>query len=124
MSKSARARLGPVINHVPLAELTVYHITEAELDALEQGSSESLFLNLAIAFLSTATSFLCSLLTTDITSDRVFYVFVIVTVACFIAGLTMGLFWWRFRRNTTSVVDTIRARRVVEDAFQDGSVEA
>lgn len=78
MSKR-KTELAPAIHRVPLDKLTIFEITEAELEALEQGSPESLHFNLGIAALSVASSFLIAWCTTTIEDLRTFCVFVIVT---------------------------------------------
>ncbi len=74
-----RTQLDPAIHRVRLDKLRIFEITEAVLDALERGSPESIFLNLAIAVLCIAISFSFSLATANIDNDRTFYVFVIFT---------------------------------------------
>lgn len=62
----------PAIQWVPLGTLTVYHITEQELDQLEKGTPESTYFGFAIFLLSAGISFLISLLTTGIKSERLY----------------------------------------------------
>ena len=91
MTRPAKSKLDPAIHRIRLDRLTIFEITEAELEALERGSPESLYLNLGIASLSFGASFLISLLTTTIGDTKTFCVFVIVCTAGFIAGLTFAL---------------------------------
>ncbi|MBW3539726.1 MAG: hypothetical protein KY476_05600 [Planctomycetes bacterium] len=109
-----KSQFEPAIHRVRLDSLTIFEITEAELEALERGSQESLFLNLAITCLSIASSFLISLLTTTIPSDRTFMVFVVVCSIGFVSGITPGLLWWQARRSLKSVTATIRERMFAE----------
>jgi len=97
-----------------LDKLTIFEISEAELDALERGSPESLFLNLAIGALSAALSFSIALATTDIPSIRTYCFLVIVTVVGFLCALTFGLLWWRSHRSLKTVASEIRRRRSPE----------
>ena len=108
------SQLAPAIHRVPLDKLTIYEITEAELDALESGSPESLFLNLAIAAISTALSFFTALLTTSISDLKIFCVFVIVCVVGFVAGASFGMLWWQSRRTLRNVAREIRKRKPPE----------
>jgi hypothetical protein len=110
MTRPTKSKLDPAIHRVRLDRLTIFEITEAELEALERGSPESLFLNLGIASLSFASSFFISLLTTTIEDVRTFCVFVIVTVAGFVAGITFALLWWQSRRSLRNVAAEIRRR--------------
>ena len=100
----------PAIHRGRIDRLTIFEVTEAELDTLERGSPVSVFLNLAIFVLSVATSFSASLLTTEISSNRTFNVFVIVTVVGYIAGATFLLLWFFTRKSIKSVVENIRKR--------------
>lgn len=110
MNRRGKKALGPAINRVPLGTLNVFEITEAELDALERGSPESLFFNLGIAAFSIGCSFLISLLTTTIDNTRTFCVFVIVCTIGFVSGITFALLWWLSRRSVRNVAKEIRSR--------------
>ena len=94
----------------PVGKLTIFEVTEAELETLERGAPVSLFLNLGIFVLSTAISFSVTLATTTIASDRLFTFFVVITVVGYLAGLTFGLLWWFARRSVRSVAQEIRKR--------------
>ncbi|WP_156317293.1 hypothetical protein [Cypionkella psychrotolerans] len=92
--------------------LTLFEITDNELGILENGSPNSLYLNFAIFFISTGLSFILSLLTTNFESDRVFYVFVIVSVVCAAFGSILAIIWLRVRGEVSDVCKKIRARVV------------
>ena len=102
--------LPPAIHRARLDKLTIFEITEAELETLERGAPVSLFLNLAIFALSTAISFSIALATTQIPSLRTFAVFVIIVVVCYLAGITFVLLWLFTRRSVKSVTQEIRKR--------------
>src|SRR4051812_34027248 len=102
MAKSSTS-LDPAIHRVRLDRLRIFEISEAELEALERGSPESIFLNLALAVLAVAISFSVSLTTTKIESNRNFTVFVVVTVVGYLAGITFGVLWLISRRSLKSV---------------------
>ena len=123
MNARRRSKLDPTIEWVPLGKLTVFHVSEAELDALERGSPESLFLNLGIATLSIATSLLIALLATNIPNTKTFIVFVVVCAVCFVAGVTFGLLWWQLRRSLKKVAQEIRDRKPPEGIQEDGNTE-
>lgn len=118
-----RTQLDPAIHRVRLDKLRIFEITEAELEALEQGSPESIFLNLAIAVLSIAISFSIALATATIDQDRTFYVFVIVTSIGYVAGVTFALLWFISRRSLRSVAASIRSR-IPPEGVQEGEGEA
>ena len=90
--------------------LQVHQVSDEELTKFAEGSPQSLYFNFAIALLATATSFLISLFTTMISSDRVFAVFVVVTVVGYLAGLVLLMLWWRTRKRISELVATIRKR--------------
>lgn len=110
MAKGRETPLDPAIRRVRLESLRIFEISEAELEALERGSPESVFLNLALAVLSVAISFSISLATTEVESDRTFAVFVIITSLGYVAGVTFGVLWLTARRSLRSVSARIRAR--------------
>jgi hypothetical protein len=126
MSKQKQP-LDPSIHRVRLEKLTIFEISEAELEALERGSPESLFLNLGIAAISIAVSFLTTLMTTAIADIQTFCVFVIVCSVGFLAGATFGLLWWQARKTGGNVAHEIRSRippiGVQENAAEEKSVE-
>ena len=108
--RQPRTSLAPAIRRAPLQKLTIFDVTEAELEELERGTRVSLFLNLAIFVLSTAVSFSISLATAKIESDRTFTVFVVITVVGYLAGLTFTLLWLFTRKSIKSVTQEIRKR--------------
>jgi hypothetical protein len=75
----------------------------------EAGSPSSLHLNFSIFCISIGMSFLIALLTAAV-SDRIFIVFVILTVAVFLLGSLLFILWYRARRSIAGVVRRIRAR--------------
>jgi hypothetical protein len=102
--KAVRIRRGKVDS------LTLYEITDYELETLAIGSPSSLHLNFAIFFLSLATSFLVALLTTTIESVKAFSVFVVITVIGFSAGAVLLTMWHFSHRSTKSIIRQIRDR--------------
>ena len=100
----------PEIRVGKIGVLKVHQISDEELTRLEQGAGQSLFLNFGIAVLSIAVCFLISLVTTTITSDRLFCVFVIVTVVGFLAGIVLMILWWYTRRSVSELAKEIRDR--------------
>ncbi|WP_162826807.1 hypothetical protein [Pseudolabrys taiwanensis] len=100
----------PAVRRGRIERLDIYEISETELQILERGSPESLFLNFAIFLLSIAISFLVTLLTTEIQSSRTFIVFVVVAVLGFIIGLVLLALWAWHRHSTALIFEQIRRR--------------
>jgi hypothetical protein len=107
-------QLAPAIQWVPLGTLTVYHITEQELDQLEKGSPESTYFGFAIFLLSMGVSFLVSLLTTAITSIWLFTIFLVVTFVGILGGILLIIVWSRYQRSTIRITKVIRGRKPPE----------
>ena len=108
----------PEIRVGKIGVLKVHQISDDELTRLGQGAGQSLFLNFGIGILSVAASFLISLLTTTITSDRLFAVFVIVTVVGVVAGIVLMILWWCTRKPISRLVQKIRDRMPPEGEAQ------
>jgi hypothetical protein len=114
MARIGSTPLDPAIHRGRLDSLRIYEISEAELEALERGSPESVYLNLGLTVLSVATSFSITLATTKTESNRTFTVFVVLVAVGYLAGLTFGILWSVSRRSLTSTAAKIRARLPAE----------
>jgi hypothetical protein len=116
MSESNQQPLlaGPRIVRASLDQLTIYEISDNELETIERGGPESMLLNFAIFFTSTAISFTVSLATTVIQSIHLFTGFMVVTVVSYIAALVLGGLWVRSCKSKKSIIKTIRERRPPE----------
>jgi len=101
----------PLVSRVPirvaqLGELNAYVIYEHELDKLDKLDAdlskdppESVYLNFALFLLPISLSFVITLLTTTIRSDRTYELFVIISVLAFILSLLLFALWGRDRRS-------------------------
>lgn len=103
--------------------LSLYEITEAELDTLEKGSPYSIQLNIGISLLTLGLSFLASLLTieADAYSTMLLIVFVALTVAGIIGGTILIILWRSARMATTDVVRRIKQRIGKQEDVPDTS---
>ena len=90
--------------------LSLYEITDNELDVLERGSPNSIYLNFGIFLLSIGISFLTALLSTDIQSPNTFTVFVLLSLIGILGGIFLILLWHRTKREVTNVVKKIKER--------------
>lgn len=95
--------------------LSLYEITDTELDILEKGSPNSIYLNFGIFLLSVGISFLISLLSTDIQSSRTFTVFVVLCSVGLLGGLFFILLWHKTKSKVTGVVKKIKERIAKQD---------
>jgi hypothetical protein len=121
VTDEAKHQLDPAIHRVRLDKLTIFEISEAELDALERGSPESIFLNLAIGVASIAVTSSLALATTQIESIWTYCFWMIITVLGYLSAITFGLLWWQSRRSLRSVSRDIRRRRAPEGIQEGGT---
>lgn len=101
---------GPKILRGAFDSLSLYEITDYELEALEEGSPSSTFLNFAIAFISIGLSFLTTLLTVKIESVYIFLVFLVLTVIGLAAAFVLFVLWRKTRSRVKDLVKKIKAR--------------
>ena len=94
----------------PVGSLSLYEITDYELELLEQGSPSSNFLNFAIFFFSIGASFFTTLVTVTIQSVYVFAIFVVLTVLGLFASLVLFQLWRGSKSRTRDLCKKIRAR--------------
>ena len=102
--------LAPAIRRVRIKQLTIYEISDDELKSLEAGSPASIYLNFAIFLISTAISFLVSLVTSTFPSDHIYMIFVLVIAVFFVIGFFLFILWFREHRSISRVAESIRNR--------------
>lgn len=107
----------PEIRRARFNQLTIYDVTDSELEILERGAPDSLYLNFSIFLLSSAISFTVSLFTTTISDAKIFTVFVVFTVIGYIAGIFLLLLWKKNHTSVTKCVENIR-KRLPPDGIQ------
>jgi len=101
---------GPRIKKGKVDSLTIYEVTEAELEAIESGSPNSNFLNFGIALISVAISFATTLLTVEIKDIKLFTVFTLMTIVGFVVGGILIFMWYRTKSNIELIFKKIRDR--------------
>lgn len=94
----------------PLDSLSLYEITDYELEVLEEGTPSSTFLNFAIFFLSTGASFLTTLVTVDIPIGPTFVIFVVLSTIGIGASIVLFVLWQRTRSKVKNLIKKIKAR--------------
>ena len=110
MSVSNDQPFSPAIRRVRLDILTIYEISEAELNTLEKGSPDSTYLNISIALISSAFAFSGSLLLTNIESDVVLFLFVALIVVGFVVGGVLLVLWYKSKSSVSDCIDSIKRR--------------
>ena len=115
------SELKPAIRRAQIAQLTIYEISETELEVLARGSSNPIYLNFAIFLLSVFASFVIALLTTTINSDRVFTVFVVIAVVGAVLGGLLLILWFKTRKSISELVQTIKDRLLSEGIREEGT---
>jgi hypothetical protein len=107
----------PAVRRARYEQLTIYEITDMELDILEKGSPDSVFLNFAIFLLSVSFSLIVTLLTTTINTQIVMIVFVVFIIIGILGGFLLLLMWIRNRTSVTKCVKNIRNRLTPEEGI-------
>ena len=91
--------------------ISIFEMSEIELETLERGSRSEAMLNLMISAFTTAVSFLATLLTIDLTSKPVvFTVFTVIAVIGFASGIILLVLWLRTKSDRNEVIKRIRGR--------------
>jgi hypothetical protein len=109
----------PMVRVAPIGELTAYTVLEYELDIIAAGSPANLAFNLAVASISIGVSFVLTLTTTTISSDRLFIVYLNLCIVCLFAGIVMFAYWFKTRTSVSSTVAKIKSRLVVPTPVQE-----
>jgi len=104
------SKFQPEIHRARFDKLTIYEVSESELDTLERGSPSSIYLNFAVFLLSVAISFTINLLTTTVVPTRTFTIFVVIAVVGYVIGLGLIILWLVNRQSVSKVTETIRKR--------------
>ncbi len=119
------------VRRAKLDSLKIYEITEKELDTIEKGSGDSLFLNFSIALFSIFISFLIVLLTVDFfyndKDDLIikFIIFICLTGITFIGSIICFIAWYRNKGDFKITIEDIKNRMDVEiiESNDDDSIE-
>lgn len=104
--------------HIPirrhrLSGLDICDVTTTELNNIEkEGCDVGLDFQIAEFCLAAALSFLAATLSNTPASNRVFTVFVVIIIVCFILGAIFGLKWWKGRGRFAKLIQEIRDRPI------------
>lgn len=100
----------PIIQRVRFQKLTIYGVSESELELLERGAPDSLVLNFSIALFSAAISLTVTFATATVESDRVFQALVLLVGIGYVGGFFFLVRWLRLRKSVSETARTIRER--------------
>lgn len=100
----------PEIRRARIGKLTIYEISDAELNTLEHGTPNSILLNFSIFMLTVAISFTIALTTLNIPAGKTFTFFLSATIIGYLGGILSFFLWLRNYRSVSSVIKTIRDR--------------
>lgn len=89
--------------------LSLYEVTESELNALERGDGNNIELNFAIGLLSITVTLIISMCTTTM-SSMTKVCFISATLITGIIGLLLLIKWWVNRHEISDLVKNIRSR--------------
>jgi succinate-acetate transporter protein len=91
--------------------INLYEITESDLEIIERGSNNLIYLNLCIFLVSVACSFLIAILTCDFNKTPItFVIFTIVTVLFFVLGLVLFILWYGTKNDIKEILKKIKGR--------------
>ena len=104
------------VDPLPGRDVAGYH-RKAETPLGEVVSST--ILNFAVALFSIGVSFVLTITTTTITSDRPYNGYLIVTINCFLIGTILFVYWLKTRTSVGMTVMKIKSRLVITPPIQE-----
>lgn len=104
------AQTGPKINVGRVDSITIYEVTESELSTLESGTPTGYLFDLFLCLLTLGISFLVTVTTTEIKSNRLFAVYTILAIGSIIGAAICFCLWLKFRKSTDVLIATIKKR--------------
>jgi len=102
------------LEFVPLGKLTIYPITEHELNALKNGSPESIYLTFGIACLTTALTAFLSVITLSTNNPSVINIYWIIIIIGFLAGCVLMALWHHYKGQNLAILENVRNRKSPE----------
>ncbi len=105
----------PRIKRGRFDSISIYEISDYELEILANGSPSSIYLNFAIFLISIGISFIISLLTTQIKSIYLFSSFLVIALIGLVNGLILLFYWNNNRKSISDIVKKIKLRIPSDD---------
>ena len=100
----------PEIRRARMQTLTIYEVSESELELLEHGAPDSIFLSISLLLFSCAMTSLVTLITCDFSSSVAANGFLVATIVGFVVGLVLFVLWCRTRKASSKIIEGIRNR--------------
>ena len=123
MAKEEEGYIKQKIRHIPYTkDLTIYSISDEELNALSKGLHLPLYLNFSIFFLSFSGSLIGSMLPTILGQTSISkWIWCIFILACvfFIAGIVLLIIWISRGKKVNEVLKEIKTRKPSEGTPAD-----
>jgi len=88
-SNQNKSNFEPAIRRARIKNLTIYDVSEAELNILEKGTPDSIYLNFSIFLFSIAITFTVALITATPKWEIVQTIFIILLVIGYFGGLLL-----------------------------------
>lgn len=107
--ENSESQASPRIRRGVLSQLTIYDVEESELETLGKGSSDSLYLTFSIFLLTMAISFFIALINATV-SDKIYIIFVLITIVGFVLGIFSLFIWLKKRKSMPDLIDKIKRR--------------
>ena len=111
----------PAIRRARLDNLTIYEVSDGELEIIARGSPDSIYLTISVALLTLSVSLLGSLLLTEIKSNAVLFSFIALVVVGFVVGGILLILWKRSSSSVAVCVAAIRRRLPPEGELINGN---
>lgn len=100
----------PEIIKGPLGSISIYEITDYELEILQGSSSDSIILNFAIFFLTTAFTLFVGYSTGVIPSENLKIIYLISITIGMTAGVVLIIWWYKTKQSSKEIVKKIKKR--------------
>ncbi len=98
------------IRRARIKKLTIYEISDAELNILEHGAPYSILLNLSIFLFTTAIATTIALITIKMPLGKIYIAFLIASIIGWLGGIILIILWSRSYRSISLITKTIRDR--------------
>ncbi len=99
------------IERARIGSISVYDVTEDELEIIEQGPIGSVYLNICVASFSIGLTFILTLTTATFSDLRWFTVCVVIAVLTIMSGIITLIIWLQNRKNYGKVFKRIKGRK-------------